>query len=441
MALGGSKPITETVAFPDFSIRTLPYEKIPGWALGQPWEAALLTVGESGGYINSEGMWEWSAGQGYVNGQTINSGLQSRYLAGYADAPPLEAYQDIRPGFRGEYAVDFARQPWLYFSPVDRRLHLGAAQEGVWNLGDERRIRYQNLDGDDYIDQWEYYAGDGLIQQLNQAAGSLIASGFGKVAIQRAEAPNSLFQTAPPRSHAEWLTLDQQLQANRLEIAPDDFLSWLEQFEGESLRIDGASLSDYRTLPEGFRFELELQPGYTVEGSDWLGLAGKAPGDYIVTYDGAYQVAPASPPEIQFAAPLQVSPAEPITAYAPRHVQVTLANQGLQDAAQVRVSLGMTRSRAGARLDRAADRHRACRRNHARAFHLGARFPGEWKMLAQARLLDHESAPIKSVAVEQVVEVLPAEQTNIQPGAERLWPGAALAVGRAGACAAPGRRP
>ncbi len=216
LALGGSKPITETVAFPDFSIRTLPYEKIPGWALGQPWDgSALFTVGEAGGYGDSEGTGEWNAVRGgCANGQTVSSGLQSGYLAGYADAPPMGVLPGHPAGFRGEYAVDYARQPWLYFSPVDRRLHLGATQQGVWNLGNEQRIRYQNLDGDDYIDQWEYYAGDALIQQLNQATGSLIASGLGRVAIQRSETPNSVFQTAPPRTHAEWLTLDRQLQSH-----------------------------------------------------------------------------------------------------------------------------------------------------------------------------------------------------------------------------------
>ena len=60
----------------------------------------------------------------------------------------------LPPGFRGEYNVRRERQPVLYFSPIDGRLHLQHSQGGVWNLGDGWVLREHNLRGGPYVDGW-----------------------------------------------------------------------------------------------------------------------------------------------------------------------------------------------------------------------------------------------------------------------------------------------
>ncbi len=112
---------------------------------------------------------------------------------------------------------------------------------------------------------------------------------------------------------------------------------------------------------------------------------------------------------------------------------MTLADRGLQDAAQVRVSLGMIGP--GQEIAWTVPQTVTVLAGETAPviFPWAPASPGEWKLLAQARLLDHEGAPIKSVAVEQVVEVLPAEQTTFSQelsafGLVQPWQVAGLVV-------------
>jgi hypothetical protein len=166
--LAGRKSIKETIDFPDFSIRTVPFERLPGWVIGQKWDLAILVVGEDGGRGDSESLWVWN---GF-------SDFQNNYLAGYSDTLDMEYLHDIAVGYRGEYSIDPGSQPVLYFSPMDQRLHQRGAQGGVWNLGNENYIRYANLDGSPGPVAGR--AQGSVVQQLNYSDGIYVYSGSGR---------------------------------------------------------------------------------------------------------------------------------------------------------------------------------------------------------------------------------------------------------------------
>jgi hypothetical protein len=399
--VAGRKTIDQQIDFPDFSVQTVPYEQLPDWVRGQTWDGAFFVVGEDGGRTDSESLWVWNN----------LSELQDNYLAGTSDAPALETFQDIPEGNRGEYIIDPNSQAKLYYSPVDHRLHQWQAQAGVWNLGGERRIRYQNLDGDGYIDQWQYWMGDTLVQQMNQANGSIIVSGMYQVKIKLTDTPASLFETQPPGNHDEWVKLGEQMQANQSELAGNDFTGMLEQLGGETLSIGSATLRDYRPTATGYRFVLGLEPGFTFEGPDWLGLASLTPGDYVVCYeDGNFSVQALTPAEISVSLEVDGVP----TQFSSQNVGVRLANQGLEDAKQVLVALGTYQ--VGGEISWTEPQTVTVNAGESTlvSFDWSPKITGVWQMEAQASLVDPQSNNGQSVSAVQQVLIQPAEGSSLQ---------------------------
>lgn len=343
--VGGNYAIDEVVQFPDFSIKSIPYDEIIPWVMNKPWDVAML-VFDGAPSQDSEGMFGrgWMIDRGYLDGESVQpAGVSTQFMVGFTDKPPVDYYQDIQDYMRGEYNFHYFSTPRIYMGSVDRQLHLYSTESGVWNFGDDKRIRYQNLDGDGYIDQWQYYLGDTLISQMNQADSVLVVSGMYQVAIKLSDLPFSIFETTPPGNHDEWLKLDKQLKANTSDLVPDDFMGMLGNAPGETLKINSATLRDYRSTVDGFRFVLGLEVGYTFEGPVWLGLQGQEPGEYLVSYEnGHFNLVTLTPAELTMS--LDVDADETPTQYASQQVKVSLTNQGLQDANQVVVALGTTTS-------------------------------------------------------------------------------------------------
>ncbi len=80
---------------------------------------------------------------------------------------------------RREYLPEFRERREVYYSPVDRRLHLKGAHEGwvrIGMIGNEEplgEIRMFDADGDGYFDRWEHYtAGQALPVRVDQVAGA-----------------------------------------------------------------------------------------------------------------------------------------------------------------------------------------------------------------------------------------------------------------------------
>jgi len=290
--------------FKDFSLRDVPFGDLLWWFTTRECAYATFVVAEEHAYPSNEGIWEWMTLWGVVN--DVSDGLvtipgsrdaQRGYILGESDTSPAQYYTEIREGFRGEYG-ELNGLAQLYFSPIDHKLHLFKAQKGVWNLDARREIRYANLAGS-YINQWTLLEGEKTLKNLYDVAGYLVYGGEGNIRLRKNDKNPSIFTTLPPRNHEEWLKLGADLDRFQANFAPDDFEAMVDQFEGPGLSITGASLRDFRLDGDGFRFVLELQPGFSLEGPDLVGLQGLAPGEYVVMCDGReFKVLPLTPAAI-----------------------------------------------------------------------------------------------------------------------------------------------
>ncbi|GEM_PF-656226 len=329
LSLAGFHPVTPVVEFPDFAVRTVPYGALPDWVMEREWAVATFVVAETAAYWGSEGMLEWEVNRGFRDGQLVEpSGLRNLYMTGLIDEPPLENYAEIRRGMRGEYATDGVGRPTLYWSPVDRRLHLFRAQGGLWNVDGQATVRYADRDGDGYLDEW-LYTSDGTIRQLNVGRGFLLYAGDGEVLLRKADVSPAALTVSPPRNRAEWERLRQILDARPSPLPADDVKGMATQFEGPEVRIEGATVRDVRVTRRGIRFVLEVRPGGRVASDAWaLFPAGLTPGAYVVANEAdRWSVRPLTP-----AAPVLVSVEGPAAREGEwATLAATVLNAGLED--------------------------------------------------------------------------------------------------------------
>lgn len=420
LELAGLHELPSTVVdFKDFSLREVPFSDLLSHFTAEDWAFATFVAAEDNQYITNEGLWEWNTldivfndvadmatGKGVAGSR---AGLRG-YLTGEKDTSPAVFYTAIRRGFRGEYA-DLNSQAQLYFSPIDRKLHLLRAAHGVWNLGDGRELRYQNLGGN-YINRWTLLDGGREVRNLYAAAGHLVYQYDNGFQLIRAAAPQALFTALPPRDRAEWETLGRALEANQPAFAPHDFSAMALQFGGPALTVNGAGLGDFRLLPGGFRFVLDLKSSPTFAGEDWLGLQGRAPGRYLVTYDGAFHVQPLTPPSLAFASPLQPAPAGPLTTWTTRGLRVVLRNDGLEDARRVAVELAVT---PPGRPEVWLEPQEVAVLSGGEmpvTFDLTPAWAGPWRMRLFARVLDENGVELSHASLEADIAVSEAPHTS-----------------------------
>lgn len=310
LCLVGRHPQTDVVPFPDFSVHTVQYERYPGWVMERTWDTAVLVESEGIDYYSSEGIYE-----GFVRS------WRDLYVTGIMDSPDLSDLANIRQGLRQEYAPWFNQRVSLYFSPIDDRLHLRNAIVGFFNPDDVHLIRYADLDGDGYFDQWMFtirpqpeastgeesdqatiateQVAETLLKSLQVNSGYLLCGDVALVKLTKSSVPLSLFEALPPRNHEEWVALGEQLERYRKDFTPDDFMGMMDQFQGPTTEIEGASLEDFRLSDGGFRFVLNLSPGFCVLADEnGLGIVDLPVGSYLVRYDGTFQVHPLTPPHI-----------------------------------------------------------------------------------------------------------------------------------------------
>jgi hypothetical protein len=292
----GRHTITDTVAFNDFTIQTLPYAKIPRWVMDHTWDQINFVAYEGPNfYYTSEGIYEWG-----VTGE-----IRGNYINGLADSYTLNDYYSIGEGFRGEYRIAAESIPRLYISSVDGLLHLRGAQGGLWKINDHTHLRYADRNDDSYLDEWLYtrVIDDSPVvtttRQLNVAPSHIIYSDDQEVRLRETAVTPAAAESMPPATHDEWTALGSLLQAHGRAFTPEDLPALIEHFPGPELQISGATVAGYRAIGrDGFRFLLTLRPGFQVRGDSLIDIAGLSPATYVVTYDGDLQIALLTPPEI-----------------------------------------------------------------------------------------------------------------------------------------------
>jgi len=329
----------------DFDIQTVPYEQLPDWVFSQDWGWATFVVRETGhGSPSSEGLYEWPAGDMLLTDASLPTDDPSKYTAaqwllrgyitGLTDDPPDQYYSHIAPGLRGEFAYLHARNLSLYFSPIDSSLHLSWANHGIWNLDRRREIRYANRNSDPYLDEWQYFENGQLRRQLSVSKQYLILSDlYNRVAtLKLAQVAPAEFECVPPRNHAEWAELGKQLEMRTRAFAPDDFSGMVSQFDGPTSKIQNAELRDFRLTGDGFRFVLNLQAGYKLDGPDLLNIQDWHPGEYVVEYDGSqFTVQPLSPAVLLIEQLGLASQGDTVQTLTWTTLQALVVNRGLED--------------------------------------------------------------------------------------------------------------
>jgi len=341
--LAGTNPLSRTVTLGEMVMETVPHAELPGWVTDRSWGFATLVAYETGqGYQSSEGIYEWSTleGVGDYTGGRGTAGphfeqVQRDYLAGISSQSLAKLYQTIPDGYRGEYA-EINGKAWLYFSPVDARLHLVGASWGVYDGGNGHRLEYHNLDGDAFIDTWQLFVDNEPVAQLQQSRHFLLFGQGEQVTLRPTNLPPQLFRTQQPTQHAEWASLSAQLAAHRRDLVPDD-LEAMSQASGESaMTIHHATLSAYRPLAEdGFRFVLDLQPGFYSEGAELLPLSQLEPGSYLVTYQGELVIEPLTPAQLAISPMPKGLLLDSAVEFHANTIGLHLSNTGLQDATDV----------------------------------------------------------------------------------------------------------
>ena len=428
VGLAGRHSIDTVVDIQGFQVRSVPYAQLPAWVITRTWDYGTFVANEELPGESSEGIYAWAPVfyANLYNNLPLFEGNQlfdpeairvfPLHYTGLTDQPLAPFFNDILPGLRGEYNFDLNGQVHLYFSPVDRRLHLLGAQKGIWNLADDNgRIEYQNTDQDEYIDQWTYWVDGVSLKSLSVSHGWLVLGTENEITLSHAESPESLFVTLPPVTYEQWAALGERLRANHRDLDPTDLEAMVTQFGAPTSRIEGATLRDFRITSGGFRFVLELSPGFrVVDGEDWLGIREFSPGDYVVSYDEAFRVQPLSPAILRIEPPIDPWGVKQPTAYIPQEVRFTLSNVGLEDALSVVVT--GTASSVG--------REFASLGTQTVTVLAGETVPvrfawtpggaGTWRVQAEARMVVPEKPSGSLVVAEGTFEVLPAEEMGLR---------------------------
>lgn len=295
LTVAGNHEMRTRVKVGDHEVLAVPYWDYPAWVATKSWKAVTLvesTQGEPG----SEGIYDYSVEDTPELAYWVN-GLRDVPPPGY-DQPYIE-FPQIHPqrlaeGFRGEYSMAYNRVPEIYFSPVDRRVHLKGAQAGVWNLGQGQVLRSYNLEPDDYIDSWvrervPLQKGPVVIakpgeplERLHYLSGFLIYSGPSGVVVRRGAAELHGVELPVPTNRETWQPWASRLPGLEGGRDPRRLDSWLGPLGGATLLQDpGARLSEVQRTPEGLRLVLRS------EGRGRGSLAPGRAGTYVLRYAAA----------------------------------------------------------------------------------------------------------------------------------------------------------
>jgi hypothetical protein len=323
------------IHFPEFAINAIAPEDLPSWIAEEEWRAATFVEVNIPSYWTSERVYEYTA-------EDERNVVPYRYLTGLISDPPNEVFEKIDPGFRGEYALDMNGPARLYFSPVDRRLHLLGATAGIWNLGEGRELRYGSL-GTAHIRRWTLTDGGRIEAELYLANDHLVYASSDGVSIGELEESNVPDLLTPPRNHEEWVAMGELVREQGADqFEPDDLETMFGQAVLSVRSVPEASVSDVRLTQAGFEVVMDLPR--VPRNADWL--AGRRPGTYVISYrEGeGFSARRARPATIEVSAPIPVG--EPALAGTETTLAINVRNLGDIDDTGVRVTAYAGRSSA-----------------------------------------------------------------------------------------------
>lgn len=408
-------PVDTIVELPDREIYTIPYETFPDWVMDKTWGYMVFVSVEDRNYSSTEGIYEWAPVDNvmqYLNG-TLNS-LPTDFL----DQPTTTPV-----GIRGQYRT-LGGSPRMYFSAIDRNLHLTDMVRGVWHIDEDSWLYYRNINRDLTVDEWRYEVGGVIQRELIDTGMFLLVNDRANttLTITPAITERSLFEVAPPRHNEDWAQINALLAEHGGDAAfsPTDFTAMAEQFGAPLAQLNGAYIEKVRLNleDEGFRFELLLEPGFSGSGVELLRLEGLEPNRYIVEYDevNGFRAMPYSPPNVVIGE-IQVFDNSPIVENESSLLRLPIQNVGAADANAVVLSIyatqGDLQTREFQRLPRGQEIDLSLNAGDTvlREFLWSPPTAGEWLVNIDMLIVERSGEFIERT-VTQAIEVEPAETVS-----------------------------
>ncbi|MEP7287855.1 MAG: hypothetical protein ABI947_19030 [Chloroflexota bacterium] len=346
----GDPPIDEVHTYSGIRISHLDYQKLPDFVISQVWLGAAFAEYESDSPRSfTEGIYE-----SLIYTPQVRSKLLDR--AAISLAPYTPPYVGLREEYNFE---DYNRQPRLYFSTVDRRLHMIGARAGVIILdaktsisgnsfdftNDEltdgtaeiyRSVMYSDTDQDGYFDTWTRQQGKPDQQLIVRPDLAVLTSENGLQVKQLSQGfAARLWQTAPPTNTKEWRDLGVRLAKDAaVHHTADDLAAMFADLPGSVTVLSGAAITHLSTNPDRFIASIHVQkPARQAQAGSLRD------GEYVLQNEnGKLSVQPPQPPTIQLS-PITVTRVENTNTPLYGYIDFTAQNAGSTDAYPVEINV------------------------------------------------------------------------------------------------------
>ena len=323
LGLVGTQSIGKKVRFGPFDIAMIPWQDLPGWIISQEWQTATFIAVEGINYQSSEGIYEWAPA-------TSADGSAEEFVTGRIDDAPTEMFHELRIGVRGEYTTDLGGKPWLYISPIDRKLHLVGASTGHWKLDEDKIIHYRNNLGD-YFDEWWVEKEGRVIERLLVLENHLLYAAGEQFSIKKTNDISPPQRYLPPANHQDWQRLSEKLENNSGAFDSSNLAEIFGQFAGQEQTIVGINLLDASISKDGLRFTMELRSDYNTSGSTILDIEELEPGAYVAIYqDQSLSLSRMTPATIMLTSEFQED--NSVVVAKPYAIMTQIRNSGLEEA-------------------------------------------------------------------------------------------------------------
>jgi len=319
----GTNTYSEVTRVGPYQLRKPQHRTLPNWVLSHRWQGASF-VHAVDGFRSSEGI--------YAGGYLTE---QRRDILGFDEmSGPL--FENSPPGYRLEMNGTYNTRPRIYYSPVDKGLHLYGLDYGFWNrTNGQATVRYENVDSDPFVDIWQL-RDRRQKKTLVVENDTLVYADSGTISFKRTAVNQSAFITQPPTTTREWRRLRNQL--NRTGAITGDLESIFRRYDGETVTVTDSNLTNYVATGDGFRIYATLSTESQMQGNRSLTLPDAKQVVFVFNETGeTIDVYSATPPSLSVTN--ATAGAQSITPLEQNEVQVTVQNDGWQSAKNVTVTI------------------------------------------------------------------------------------------------------
>jgi hypothetical protein len=329
--LVGQVLTSEVHQYPPYAISHVAYEDLPSFVLAHPWQGAAFAEYEASDPIPSH--------EGILENLYFTPALRYKVISHLDVALPT--YYPAYVGLREEYNLtDYGRRPKLYFGPLDRRLHLLGAEQGIMilaaytaggstmgfsfadeelrtgNLLIDESVSYRDTDGDGQVDTWVHTKGGEPYAQLVFRPGTVLLSEGNTISVKYLpdSVRSSAWEALPPATPTEWRALQDRLESQAAVRRPlNDLKGMFADLPGKAYLLLGSQLVSTSIQSDRLLARIRIgAPGLVLPPQSPISTSLEQPiqeGDYILwDRQGQLRLDPIASPEVRLL-PIGFSPA------------------------------------------------------------------------------------------------------------------------------------